>query len=182
MNRRRPAIERYQADQILTPAEEDTLAADAMWITALGWSWTMEETITYGTDLLKLRGVDRVLTYKWYRNFLRRHPTLKFVRSKSYEMARFGAESVPRFEQYFKLFDDTIRTYGITTEDIYNMDEKGFMMGTADTPKVLIPRSEFEARLLEPGNRDWTSIIKTIGTSYAPVPPFVIFKGKILQH
>ena len=55
------------------------------------------------------------------------------------------------------------------------MDEKGFMKGIGDDPKVLIPVTEQEAFSIQPGNREWVSVIKCIGTnSYSP-PTFIIF-------
>jgi len=42
------------------------------------------------------------------------------------------------------------------------MDEKGIAMGVGDKVKVLVPRSEAQAFIAEPGNRDWVSIIECI--------------------
>jgi hypothetical protein len=42
------------------------------------------------------------------------------------------------------------------------MDEKGIAMGLGDKVKVLIPQSEAQAFITEPGNRDWVSIIECI--------------------
>ena len=47
------------------------------------------------------------------------------------------------------------------------MDEKGIAMGVGDKVKVLVPRSEAQAFIAEPGNRDWVSIIECIlGSQY----------------
>ena len=45
------------------------------------------------------------------------------------------------------------------------MDKKGITIKLGDKVKVLIPQSEAQAFITEPGNRDWVSIIKSISGS-----------------
>jgi DDE superfamily endonuclease len=70
--------------------------------------------------------------------------------------------------------------YDIHEDDIYNMDEKGCMKGIGDNFKVFVPRSEFEAFSIQPGNREWVSIIECIN-SRCVLPPFIIFEGKVIM-
>ena len=62
------------------------------------------------------------------------------------------------------------------------MDEKGIAMGLGDKVKVLIPRSEAQAFITEPGNCDWVSIIESISGSQYRLPPYFIFQGKQMQR
>jgi hypothetical protein len=62
------------------------------------------------------------------------------------------------------------------------MDEKGFMKGIGDDAKVIVPRSNLKAISCQPGNHEWVTVIESIGTNNYVVPPFVIFKGKIIQQ
>lgn len=42
------------------------------------------------------------------------------------------------------------------------MDEKGFMKGVGDGSKVIIPSSEMEAFSVQPGNREWVSVMSVL--------------------
>ena len=43
-------------------------------------------------------------------------------------------------KEWFELYMTTRAKYGVADEDIYNMDEKGFAMGIADSSKVIVKR------------------------------------------
>ena len=70
--------------------------------------------------------------------------------------------------------------YRILSEDIYNFDETGFAMGLIATAKV-VTRAEFYGRrsLLQPGNREWVTVIECANASGWALPPCLIFKGKV---
>ena len=57
------------------------------------------------------------------------------------------------------------------------MDKKGFMKGILDNIKVIISRNNKEVFIIQPGNRDWVSIIECILTIDYVLPPFIIFPG-----
>ena len=61
------------------------------------------------------------------------------------------------------------------------MDEKGFMKGISDNVKVIISRNDKEAFTIQPGNRDWVSIVECISITNYVLPPFVIFPGQQIQ-
>ena len=69
--------------------------------------------------------------------------------------------------------------YGIADDDIYNFDETGFAMGLTATAKV-VTRAEYYGRrsVLQPGNREWVTVIESVRANGDVLPPCVIFKGK----
>lgn len=67
-------------------------------------------------------------------------------------------------------------------QDQYNMDEKGFMKGIGDDAKVLVPVTEEEGFSIQPGNKEWVSVIECIGTNGYSLPAFVIFQGQRIQE
>jgi hypothetical protein len=77
----------------------------------------------------------------------------------------------------------TIKQHGILLEDIYNFNKTGFAMGLTSTAKV-ITRSEYYGRrpVLQPGNREWVTTIKSISASGWALPPTIIFKGKLFNQ
>jgi len=81
-----------------------------------------------------------------------------------------------------KLYKETCAAFGISDEDQYNMDEKGFMKGIGDDAKVIIPVTEEEVFSVQPGNREWVSVIECIGITGYALPAFVIFQGQRLQQ
>jgi hypothetical protein len=51
------------------------------------------------------------------------------------------------FTEYFTLYDLIRQEYGITAQDTYNMNEKGFIISIMQQSHVFMPASEKEAFL-----------------------------------
>lgn len=45
------------------------------------------------------------------------------------DVSRHKAESISAFKQYFDVVSSKIEQYGIQPQNMYNMDEKGFLIG-----------------------------------------------------
>jgi hypothetical protein len=62
---------------------------------------------------------------------------------------------------------------------MYNFDETGFMMGVITTATV-VTSSEGRARVkkIQPGNREWVTVIQGVSSQGWNVPPFVVVAGK----
>jgi hypothetical protein len=91
--------------------------------------------------------------------------------------------SYPVLQDWFRLFKETCEEYGISNEDIYNIDKKGFMKRIINNLiKVIILRHEAKSFSIQPGNRDWVSVIKCISINGYVLPPFVIFEGQRIQQ
>ena len=60
------------------------------------------------------------------------------------------------------------------------MDETGFQMGVASTAKVICGSEtrDSHAKSIQPGNREWITIIIAINASGSILPPHIIFAGK----
>ena len=65
--------------------------------------------------------------------------------------------------------------YGILDDDIYNFDETGFMMGVI-FPGMVVTTLEGrgKAKLAQPGNREWATVIQGVNALSWAVPPFII--------
>ncbi|KAK1843585.1 transposase [Colletotrichum chrysophilum] len=68
--------------------------------------------------------------------------------------------------------------YGINNEDLYNFDETGFMMGVI-TGSMVVTRADRhgKAKSVQPGNREWATVIECINSRGWCIPPFVIVRG-----
>jgi hypothetical protein len=69
--------------------------------------------------------------------------------------------------------------YGICDEDTFNFNEAGFMMGKI-LSQLVVTGSERCGRpkAVQPGNREWVTIIQGINTTGWAMPPFIIFAGQ----
>ena len=77
----------------------------------------------------------------------------------------------------------TIAEHGIQPGDIYNFDETGFAMGLCATTKVITSAERYgRAKLLQPGNREWVTVIESINASGWALPPYIILKGQNIQE
>ncbi len=57
------------------------------------------------------------------------------------------------------------------------MDEKGFAMGVIKSRPVVINVKNKRRFRMEPGNRDWVTVIECISPSGVSLAPFVVFRG-----
>jgi hypothetical protein len=132
--------------------------------------------------LLAHRGTTPVLTVgeNWVTNFVKRHPDLSSRFSRRYNYERAKCEDPKIIGEWFNLVQKTIVQFGIDPDDVYNFDETGFAMGITATAKV-ITRAEYYGRrsVLQPGNREWVTVVECINASGWALPPCVIFKGKV---
>jgi hypothetical protein len=55
-------------------------------------------------------------------------------------------------------------------------------MGVISTAKVVTAVDKPRAVSVQPGNRQWVTVIESIGADGYTLPPLIIFKGKLLQQ
>jgi hypothetical protein len=82
-------------------------------------------------------------------------------------------------KSWFDLVEQTKAKYGICDDDVYNFNEAGFMMGKITT-QLVVTGSERRGRpkAIQPGNREWVTVIQGINAAGWAVPPFLIFAGQ----
>jgi DDE superfamily endonuclease. len=72
-----------------------------------------------------------------------------------------------------------IAKYAIAESDIYNFDETGFMIGVISTAtSVTSSDGRVKAKKLQPGNREWVTVIQGVNSQGWTVPLFIIVAGK----
>jgi hypothetical protein len=127
---------------------------------------------------------DNTLTVgqRWVYNFVRRNDSLQSKYTRKYDYQRAKCEDPTTIRDWFQLVQNTIAKYGILDEDIYNFDETGFQMGMISTAKV-ITRAERGKKpvSVQPGNREWVTVIDCISSYGWSVPTVIIFEGKVHQ-
>lgn len=115
----------------------------------------------------------------WVSTFINRHEELKTRYSRRYNYQRAKCEDQKVISEWFNRVQSTIQQYGILEDDIYNFDETGFAMGLIATAKV-VTGAETSDRppLLQPGNKEWVTVIESVNSAGWVLPPCIIFKGK----
>ncbi|KAF2180151.1 CENP-B protein [Zopfia rhizophila CBS 207.26] len=84
-------------------------------------------------------------------------------------------------DNFINRYKEVKKKYGILNEDTYNFDETGFMMGVIH-PFMVVTSSNRRAgktQYVQPGNKEWITMIQAINASGWPVLLYIIFAGKV---
>ena len=80
-------------------------------------------------------------------------------------------------KDYFKKLQAVIAKYRIRDENMWNMDEKGFILGKANRAKVMACAGRLPPRTTHDGTRELITVIEACGAKQGMLPPMVVFKG-----
>jgi hypothetical protein len=115
----------------------------------------------------------------WVNNFVKRHNELESIFSRKYDHKRALCEDPKVIREWFNLVRNTIEKYGILPEDTYNFDKIGFLMGIIATMRVVTgSEKNLRPKLIQPGNREWATVIEGVNACGWCLPPMFILKGK----
>ncbi|KAK7592451.1 hypothetical protein V3481_007069 [Fusarium oxysporum f. sp. vasinfectum] len=115
----------------------------------------------------------------WASNFVKRHTELKIRFFRKYNYQRAKCEDPTVIRDWFALVANTIAKYGITLADIYNFDETGFMMGIIASGMVVTGTDRRgRPKSVQPGNREWVTVIQAINAEGWAIQPFIVVAGQ----
>jgi hypothetical protein len=116
----------------------------------------------------------------WASRFVTRSSELKMAFNRAKDRQRILNEDPKLISAWFRLVEETTVQYSVKPSDIHNFDETGFQMGVASSSKV-ITGSERRTRpeLVQPGDREWVTVIQSICADGSYTPPFIIYKGRV---
>jgi hypothetical protein len=162
----------------LTDLEESVILERVLDLDSRGFGPRLAQVEDMANQLRTARGKGTV-GKNWAYNFVRRMPELKMRFNRKYDYQRAKNEDPEVISAWFELVRNTKAKYGITDDDTYNFDEIGFMMGIIATAKV-ITASERRSRpkAIQPGNREWVTVIQGVSALGWALPPYIIFAGK----
>ncbi|KAK1916431.1 hypothetical protein P3342_004250 [Pyrenophora teres f. teres] len=103
---------------------------------------------------------------------------MAFNRAK--DRQRILQEDPALISAWFELVEETKAKYGVHDDDVHNFDETDFQMGVIGSMKV-VTGSERRARpaLVQPGDREWVTVIQGVCAAGYAIPPFIIYKGRV---
>jgi hypothetical protein len=181
----RARIETTPVNRKLSPVEEQSLVHWILDLDRRGFPPQIIDVRRMADVLLQARGQDPPplpLGKNWATRFVSSQAELQTKWDRKLHSQRALCQDPVKFNAWFKLVDDTRRTYGILNQDTYNFDETGFMMGVASTSKVVTSSDTISrAVAVQPGNRDWVTTIECINASGWALPPLIILSGKLHQ-
>ncbi|KAL9561247.1 hypothetical protein ACKAV7_014602 [Fusarium commune] len=116
---------------------------------------------------------------RWASNFVKRHKDLKTHFFRKYDYQRAKCEDPTIIRNWFRLVANVIAKYGIRPDEIYNFDETGFMMGVIASGMVVTgAKRRGRPKSVQPGNREWITVIQAINAEGQAIPPFIIGAGQ----
>ena len=167
----------------LTQSEEEAITKRILDLDSRGFPPTLGLLRDMANKLLAERQQDPV-GEKWPTHFIQCNPRLQTRWSRAYDRQRASNEDPEKIHNWFDLVKATVNQYGIVNQDIYNFDETGFCMGQISATVVITSaeRRAGKAKTIQPGNREWTTVIQGVSTGGWVLPPYVIFAGKYHQQ
>ena len=128
--------------------------------------------------LLESRNALRVGSL-WAHRFVKRKPELKMRFSRAYNFQRASCEDPDAINAWFRLVANIKTKHGIVDDDFYNFDETGFMIGMI-VSSMIVSRAERKERSnkIQPGNREWATVIHCVNGKGWSLPPYILLKGQ----
>ena len=74
----------------------------------------------------------------WLGRFLDRHPTYSTKFAVNLDRQRALASNPTLIKDYFQKLGNILKKYAFKPENMYNMDEKGFLLGYSNRAKVIV--------------------------------------------
>jgi hypothetical protein len=129
--------------------------------------------------LLGVRGGEPVGKH-WAERFVTRSDELKMAFNRAKERQRILQEDPEIIGAWFKLVEDTKAKYGVHNNNLHNFDETGFQMGVIGSMKVFTgAERRTRPELIQPGDREWVTVIKSICAAGYAILPLIIYKGRV---
>ena len=171
-----PSI-RYGNRQALHPQQEQELTQYIKGLCAQGLPPTRALIRNFGSTIAKRR-----LGKNWIDRFVKRHQMELITRwSTGIDRSRHIADSISKYDLYFKLLGRKLKEYNIVPQNIYNMDEKGFLLGVVTRSKRIFSKRMYEAgklrSILQDGNREWVTVLACICADGSDLEPSLIYQS-----
>jgi hypothetical protein len=162
----------------LTQLEEEVIVNYILDLDQRGFAPTYAAVRDMADKLLAARGAGQV-GQKWPANFVKRTDSLKTRFNRAYDRQRALCEDPILIRSWFELVEQTKLKYSILNEDVHNFDKASFIIGKITT-QLVVTGSERRGRpkAIQPGNREWVTVIQGINAAGWAIPLFIIFAGK----
>jgi hypothetical protein len=162
----------------LTDLEEETIVQYVLELCTRSFPPRLRGVEDMANQLLRARDAPTVGQH-WASNFVKRRPELRTRFSRKYNYERAKCEDPKIISEWFTLVRNTKAKYGILDDDTFNFDETGFMMGIIFAGMVVTTSDGGgKAKLAQPGNREWATVIQGVNATGWAIPPFIILAAQ----
>ena len=162
----------------LTDSEEKAIVQYILELVARSFPPRLRGVEDMANQLLHVRDAPPVGKL-WAHNFVKRQPELRTRYTRRYDYQRAKCEDPRVIGEWFTLVRNVKAKYGIVEDDIYNFDETGFMMGIIFAGMVVTTSDGLgRAKLAQPGNREWATVIQGVNALGWTIPPFIILAAQ----
>src|SRR5450432_3267524 len=103
-------------------------------------------------ELLRAKGDIEELGIHWTRSFLSQHPNLKKKFVVGLDKERSLAQNPDIITNWFQLFRNVVKENNINSNNIYNIDEKGILIGVIKKVKVLVSKYKKNHYIIQDGS------------------------------
>ena len=79
---------------------------------------------------------------------------------------------------YFQKLDKVLKKYAFKPENMYNVDEKGFLLGYNNRARVIVRHRRRMSTETQDGSREWITAVECTSAGQFMQPPMIIYKGK----
>lgn len=107
--------------------------------------------------------------------FLNRHPNEEARFTTTLDKDKIHASTPEIIRRHFH--DLQIALRGVEERDIWNMDEKGFLMRLAHRSKVICSNRQGNFPVADDGKRELLTCIESVSGAGVVLPPLIIYKG-----
>ncbi len=113
----------------------------------------------------------------WIERFIKRHPELPSIVCQPIDKHRSSTYLETTLKRWFKTYEKIIIKYGITSENVYNVDETGFILGETQRRWSIVDSS----MKINHSREDNISVLECICGDNSSLDPYIIFKGKYID-
>ena len=142
MSGRKSRTEAHEAEQILSNAEEKTLARWITRLTRTGFPASPALAIEIRRGRVQLSKASaptpRPIGQKWLTRFKSRMPDIAGIWTRQIDTARFKATNYEGVKRWFDAVTEVWIENQYAPDDVYNMDESGFAVGASQSSRALV--------------------------------------------
>ncbi|RAL67742.1 hypothetical protein DID88_008475 [Monilinia fructigena] len=186
---RKSRTQSHEMAQILSNAEENTLVRWISRLTITGFPAT-PMLVKEMADEIRLRRVQvassRIPTsteilpigHEWIYRFQKRHPELKTCYSRQLESNRAKEATPENIQAWFDAFRTRLIERKYELDDMYNMDETGFGVGTTQSTRIIVDSTQKSNWKVTAGKQEWITAFECVNAAGKALSPMVIFKAQ----
>jgi hypothetical protein len=115
---------------------------------------------------------------RWLDRFLKRHSDIPDTWTRQLESARYNAINTQAVKRWFDAATELFLAHKYPSEQVFNMDESGFALGTSQTSGIIVNVRESSSWKVVHGRQEWITAIECISTAGETLAPMLIFKAK----